>query len=113
VNGTWQLDYVLRNGLIGVVDTGLTGPDGQYPDVTTTGLRNLTGRVNANGVVTLWATTATTSSAGDVGANPNRVVKINDVLAATTITRQVAKQTFKTILGPKYGTVYHGVAFAQ
>ena len=113
VNGTWQLDYVLRNGLVGVVDAGLNGPDGQYPDVTTTGLRNLTGHVNANGVVTLWATTATTSSSGDVGANPNRVVKINDVLAATTIPRQVAKQAFKTILGPKYGTVYRGVAYAQ
>jgi hypothetical protein len=33
VGGTWQLDYVLTNGLTGVVDTGLTGPDGQYPDV--------------------------------------------------------------------------------
>jgi hypothetical protein len=111
VNGTWQLDYVLRNGAIGLVDTNLNGPDGQYPDVTTTGLRNLTGRVGANGVVTLWATTATTSASPDVGANPNRVVKITDVLAATTITKQVAKQTFKTILGPKYGTVYHGVAY--
>jgi hypothetical protein len=38
VNGVWQLDYVLTNGLIGVVDTGLFGPDGQYPDVTTIGL---------------------------------------------------------------------------
>ena len=28
VGGTWQLDYVLTQGLIGVVDSGLTGPDG-------------------------------------------------------------------------------------
>jgi hypothetical protein len=32
VGGTWQLDYVLTNGLTGVVDAGLTGPDGQYPE---------------------------------------------------------------------------------
>ena len=37
VDGVWQLDYVLTQGLIGVVDTGLTGYDGQYPDVTTVG----------------------------------------------------------------------------
>ena len=54
VNGTWQLDYVLTKGLIGTVDTNLTGPDGQYPDVTTSGLRNLTGHVQASGMVTLW-----------------------------------------------------------
>jgi hypothetical protein len=41
VNGVWQLDYVLTRGLIGVVDGNLLGPDGQYPDVTTVGLRNL------------------------------------------------------------------------
>ena len=28
VTGTWQLDYVLTQGLIGAVDSGLTGPDG-------------------------------------------------------------------------------------
>lgn len=27
VAGTWQLDYVLTQGLVGQVDSGLTGPD--------------------------------------------------------------------------------------
>jgi hypothetical protein len=113
VNGVWQLDYVLTKGLIGTVDTGLTGPDGAYPDVTTVGLRNLTGHVLANGNVMLWATTSTSSASGDNGADPNKVVRISDQLAATTMTSKVAKETFKTILGPTYGTAYRGVAYAQ
>jgi hypothetical protein len=111
VNGTWQLDYVLQSGLIGVVDTDLYGYDGQYPDVTTTGLRNLTGVVNADGTVTLWATTSTSSASGDNGADPNKVVRITDNLAATTVTTQVSQESFTTIAGPTYGTVYRGVAY--
>jgi hypothetical protein len=113
VNGVWQLDYVLTKGLIGTVDTNLTGADGPYPDVTTVGLRNLTGVVNKNGTVTLWATTATTSAATDNGADPNKVVRITDVLVATTMTGPVALESFKTIVGPTYGTVYRGVAYAD
>jgi len=113
VGGVWQLDYVLTNGLVGKVDTNLVGPDGQYPDVTTVGLRNLTGTVGEDGVVTLWATTSTTSAAGDNGADPNKVVSITDDLAATTITARVARESFRTIVGPTYGTVYRGVAFVQ
>src|SRR5208282_2262321 len=37
VNGTWQLDYVLTSGLIGTVDSNLTGSDGPWPSVTTVG----------------------------------------------------------------------------
>jgi hypothetical protein len=111
VNGTWQLDYVLTKGLIGTVDGNLFGYDGQYPDVTTTGLRNLTGTVNDNGTVTLWATTSTSSASGDNGADPNKVVQIVDEVAATTLTGNVAQETFKTIAGPTYGTVYRGVAY--
>jgi hypothetical protein len=111
VSGIWQLDYVLTNGLIGIVDSNLFGPDGQYPDVTTTGLRNLTGTVNGEGTVTLWATTSTSSASGDNGADPNKVVRITDELAATTMTERVTQQSFETVAGPTYGTVYRGVAF--
>src|SRR5450432_4216301 len=86
VSGAWQLDYVLTKGLIGAVDTNLTGPDGQYPNVTTVGLRNLTGVVHKDGTVTLWATTSTSSASGDNGADPNKVVRITDDLAATSLT---------------------------
>jgi hypothetical protein len=110
VNGTWVLDYVLQNGLK-TTDTNLTGPAGQYPDVTTVGLRNLTGAVNSDGMVTLWATTATTSASGDPGADPNKVVRITDVLSAQTATPAVQAEAFQAVIGPTYGTVYRGVAF--
>jgi hypothetical protein len=109
VNGTWGLDYVLTAGLIGQVDTNLTGPDGQYPDTTTVGLRNLTGVVNGD-QVTLYATTSTSSASTDNGADPNKVVKITDQLSATTLP---AAESFSTVIGPTYGTVYRGVALVQ
>jgi hypothetical protein len=112
VSGTWQLDYVLTQGLIGVVDTGLTGADGPYPDVTSSGLRNLAGVVSGD-QVTLWATTSTTSTSGDNGADPNKVVVITDQLSATTMTSAVAAESFHTLLGPTYGTAYRGVAFVN
>jgi hypothetical protein len=110
-NGTWTLAYTLTGGLIGKVDSNLVGFDGKYPDVTTIGLRNLTGLVNKDGTVTLWAATSTNSTAGDTGADPNRVVEITDEVAATALTGQVARETFRTIEGPTYGTVYRGVAY--
>ncbi len=112
VGGTWQLDYVLTKGLF-TTDKNLTGYDGPYPDVTTAGLRNLTGVVNKNGTVTLWATTSTTSASGDNGADPNKVVKITDILPLKTLSGPVASESFTTVLGPTYGTVYRGVAYAQ
>jgi hypothetical protein len=111
VNGVWQLDYVLTQGLLGTVDGNLFGYDGQYPDVTTIGLRNLTGVVNDDGTVTLWATTSTASASGDNGADPNKVVTITDSLAATAMTDAIAEERFSTVAGPTYGTVYRGVAF--
>jgi hypothetical protein len=111
VGGTWKLDYVLTKGLIGAVDTNLFGYDGQYPDVTTSGLRNLTGSVNEDGIVILWATTSTTSNSTDNGADPNKVVRIVDRLSATTLTGSVADESFNTVAGPTYGTVYRGVAY--
>jgi hypothetical protein len=110
-NGTWTLAYTLTGGLIGMVDSNLVGFDGPYPDVTTIGLRNLTGRVNKDGTVTLWAATSTNSTSGDTGADPNRVVEITDEVAATALTGKVARETFRTIQGPTYGTVYRGVAY--
>ena len=110
VNGAWQLDYVLTGGLIGTVDSNLSGFDGQYPQVTTVGLRGLTGVVDGN-KVTLWATTATNSASGDPGADPNKVVEITDDLRATSLTSGVAKESFTVVAGPTYGTVYRGVAY--
>ncbi len=112
VDGTWQLDYVLTNRLVGQVDSGLTGADGPWPDVTTVGLRNLTGVVDGDRV-TLWATTSTSSTSGDNGADPNKVVVITDQLSAAAMTGAVPAESFSTVIGPTYGTVYRGVAFVK
>jgi hypothetical protein len=110
-NGTWTLAYTLTAGLIGKIDSNLVGYDGPYPNVTTIGLRNLAGRLNKDGTVTLWAATSTSSTSGDNGADPNRVVEITDEVAATIPTAKVAGETFRSIVGPTYGTVYRGVAY--
>jgi hypothetical protein len=107
--GTWSLQYVLSAGAIGTVDSGLTGADGPWPTVTTVGLRNLTGAVNGD-QVTLWAVTCTASTSGDNGADPNKIVVITDQLSATTLP---AGESFQTVVGPTYGTVYRGVAFVN
>ncbi len=44
----------------------------------TDGLRNITGRVNPNGTVTIYAITSTVSGGGDQGADPNKLVAITD-----------------------------------
>jgi len=111
VNGVWQLDYILTNGLIGTIDTNLDGADGAWPDVTTVGLRNLTGVVHGDNV-TLYAATATASTSGDNGADPNKVVVITDRLDATT-PDQVASESFDVVVGPTYGTVYRGVGLVN
>ena len=111
---TWHLDYVLTNGLIGPSGSvdNLTGSDGPWPAITTVGLRNMDGRVNGDGTVTIWATTATASASTDNGADPNKVVQITDQIAATTL-NAVANETFTTIAGPVYGTVFRGVGFVE
>src|SRR5580704_6571745 len=77
------------------------------------GLRNLTGIVDGNGRVTLWATTSTSSASGDNGADPNKVVRISADVAATTMTGRVMHESFETVAGPTYGTVYRGVAYVD
>jgi hypothetical protein len=109
---TWQLQYVLKKGLIGVVDSNVTGSDGPWPAITTVGLRNLTGRINGDGTVTLWATTSTSSASGDNGADPNKVVEITDQIAATQLS-QVGNESFTTVAGPVYRTVFRGVGFVE
>ena len=109
---TWQLQYVLKKGLIGVVDANVTGSAGPWPAITTIGLRSLTGRINGDGTVTLWAATSTSSASGDNGADPNKVVEITDRIAATQLS-QVGNESFTTVAGPVYGTVFRGVGFVD
>jgi hypothetical protein len=122
----WQLDYVLQGGLdLGTpyavapdrqgntYPTGLNSTDGGTGlpwAPATDGLRNLTGRVNRNGTVSLWAATSTVSGSGDQGADPNQLVEITDNLRATTATR-VTREHFHTVMQATDGQAVRGVAF--
>ena len=72
----------------------------------TDGLRNISGHVNGNGTVTIYATTSTVSGSGDEGADPNKVVAITDVLGSTS----GADERFTTIRPATSGVRYGGVA---
>lgn len=87
-----------------------------YGDVYTEGRRDITGKVNGNGTLTIYGVTSTYSNIGDgmgntinSGADPNELVSITDTLAATTLP---GSEMFNVLAGPVYGTVYRGVAFA-
>ena len=114
VNGVWKLDYTLKGSLIGSSYTvnGTGSLAGYSLSTTTDGLRNLAGRVNADGTVTLFAVTSTEGSAlGDSGADPNKLVAITDTLSATTAA-QVSGEDFTTVQTAALGQVLRGVAVA-
>lgn len=82
--GSWHLLYVLQNGL----DIGVPYSVANYPaalNPATGGCRNLTGKVHGNGTVELFAVTSTISPSGDQGADPNKLVKVTDLLRATSL----------------------------
>ena len=111
VNGSWQLDYTLRGTLMGssytVNGTGSLAGDSLTTDVD--GLRNLTGTVNANGTVTLFAVTSTIgSNLGDAGADPNQLVSITDMLSDTSAS-QVTGENYNVLETAALGQVLRGV----
>ena len=113
--GAWKLAYVLQAGLnLGVpytvakYPTGVNAATGLPFSPATDGLRNITGRLHRDGNVTIWAITSTVSGSGDQGADPNRLVKITDKLAATSLP---AGESFTTIDAARFGEVLRGVSF--
>jgi hypothetical protein len=118
VNGTWTMLYVLQDGLNIGVPYGVR----DYPTAinpATGGCRNITGRHNFDGTVTVFAITSTISANGDTGADPNKLVKVTDLLSATTLPtgdvrhgRDDSFEHFVTIRSAKAGEVFRGVAFA-
>ncbi len=124
-SGSWQLAYTLQNGLnLGVPYTvpGYPAGNNSYTSGTGSkaktvtgpwapavdGLRNLTGHVNGDGTVSLYAATSTVSYSGDQGADPNALVSITDNLAATS---PPSGESFTNLMSPTYGQVIRGVAF--
>jgi hypothetical protein len=113
-NGTWVRVYVLQNGL----NIGLPYSVQHYPaslDPATDGCRNMTGTVNRDGTVTIWAVTSTISANGDQGADPNKLVRVTDLLRATALPTGNGEEglgRFETIHAARAGEVYRGVALA-
>jgi hypothetical protein len=118
VNGTWTMLYVLQNGLnIGVPYSIPNYPTALNP--ATDGCRNITGRHNFDGTVTIFAVTSTVSASGDQGADPNKLVKITDLVGAKTLPSSNGQrggfdsfEQFVTIRSAKAGEVLRGVTLA-
>jgi len=113
----WTLAYTLQAGLnlgtpytVPGYPTGSNTATGLPWAPATDGLRNLTGSVEGDGTVTIWAITSTTSGNGDVGADPNRLVAIRDLLKNTTATG-AAHEKFVVLRGAGFGEVLRGVSF--
>jgi hypothetical protein len=104
---TWQLAYTLQAGLnlgqpytVPGYPTGDNAATGLPWSPATDGLRNITGRVNPNGTVTIWGITSTVSGNGDQGADPNKLVAVTDRLSAAS---PAAGQSFQTVRRPASG----------
>ena len=113
----WNLAYALQSGLnLGVqytvpgYPTGINAATGIAWAPEPDGLRNITGRVNGDGTVTIWGITSTVSGGGDQGADPNQLVSITDTLSYTT-KAQAAGESFTLLKTAGFGEVLRGVAF--
>jgi hypothetical protein len=112
--GSWQLAYTLQTGLnlgqpytVPGYPTGTNAATGLPWSPATDGLRSLTGRVNPNGTVTIWAVTSTVSGGGDQGADPDKLVEVTDQLSATS----AGSESFHTVETARFGQVLRGVSF--
>jgi hypothetical protein len=113
----WELAYVVQNGLdLGTPYVVPGYPTGDNTETggtdlpwapATDGLRNISGHVNRDGTVTIYATTSTVSGSGDEGADPNKVVAVTDRLGEDTLP---AGEKFVSIRPGAFGVRYGGVA---
>ena len=112
---SWQRVYTLQAGLnlgqpysVPGYPIGDNAATGLPWAPATDGLRNITGRVNRDGTVTIWAVTSTVSGSGDQGADPNQLLSVTDNPSATT----PGSERFRQVIAPRYGRVLRGVALA-
>jgi hypothetical protein len=116
VNGTWSMAYVIQNGLsLGVPYSVPNLPSAFNP--ATDGCRNMTGHVNRDGTVDIYAVTSTVSASGDQGADPNKLVRVTDIVNANSLPtgdglESLLIDRFFTIRSAQAGEVLRGVAFA-
>jgi hypothetical protein len=112
---TWTQAYVLTAGLklgvpytVGGYPTGNNSVTNLPWSPATDGLRNITGRVNGDGTVTIWGITSTVSGNGDQGADPNKLVMITDTLMSTSLP---TNESFMTVRTAAFAEVLRGVSF--
>jgi hypothetical protein len=117
-NGTeWVKDYTIQNGLdlgrpyaVSGYPTGdntAAGGTGEPWAPATDGLRNISGRANGDGTVTVYATTSTVSGSGDQGGDPNQVVAVTDSLHDDALP---SHEQFHAVAPARFGVRYGGVA---
>jgi hypothetical protein len=108
---TWVREYVIQNGLNLGVPYGVPN----YPasiEPATGGCRNIAGVDNRDGTATIYAITSTISQNGDNGADPNKLVKVTDVINATQAATNGYLDKFVTIRSAGAGEAFRGVARA-
>ncbi|HZB87855.1 MAG TPA: hypothetical protein VE291_04275 [Terracidiphilus sp.] len=112
IDGTWVLQYTIQDGLnIGVPYSIRNYPSSINP--ATGGCRNIAGRNNNDGTVTIFAITSTISANGDTGADPNKLVKVDDLVSDSALsTRGDHLDQFRTIRSARAGEVFRGIAMA-
>ncbi len=115
----WMLDYVMSNGLdlntlkpiSGYTYTDAAGKtETVYSAVT--GLRNMTGVVNSDGTVTIYAITGNTSIVSGGEPDPTSLVSLTDPLSAMSLSTSSQYDTFSTLATSSVGDVFRGVALA-
>jgi hypothetical protein len=104
------------------LDIGVPYSVPNYPasiDPATGGCRNIIGVVNDDGTATIYAITSTISQNGDNGADPDKLVKVTDVIGATTLATGDGDQNkvdsrdhFVTLRTARAGEAFRGVALA-
>jgi hypothetical protein len=108
---TWVREYVIQNGL----NLGVPYSVPNYPasiEPATGGCRNIVGIVNRNGTATIYAITSTISNNGDNGADPNKLVKVTDLISATQPATSGDLDKFVTIRSAGAGEAFRGIALA-
>ena len=104
-------EYVIQNGLnLGVPYSVPNYPASIAP--ATGGCRNITGVVNWDGTVTIYAITSTISQNGDNGADPNKLVKVTDRISDTQHATDGYLDKFFAIRSARAGEAFRGVALA-
>ena len=113
--GKWQLLYTIQSGL--ELDQAEQVKD--YPVPTSTaGLRNMTGRKNGDGTVTIYAITAQYSTISGGEPDPTKLVMVNDRVSATELPKESdgrwddRMDKFTVLRKSKAGEVFRGVALA-